>query len=598
MPIIIPRAERRVERQPLPGVSQTVRATPAAFGAPQAQAISELGSAIIQAGEAIERRDVAAGIRAGKERVALQKAQAEVQDRKDKMEANDLFLEFQGKWRTDKSQFMDTQRREADGVTTKATEWTQTTKDELFKKATSDNVRFNLDVKLNPKITTILDKVSGHEVGQLRIAEVELNDNLYANAVLDAGSPDSIQSEILDTELQAREALRIKTQGMDSETAKKVTTEGMSAFHTAVIDGKIESNLAFASSYFDEVKSEMTPEERETASTEIKEATTEQSARELAKNIELTVDDNNEWNNAVDTRTKDIEVRKQAKVLLDAKKKDEAAHDAELIRRERNDVLTDVFNARNLTDALLKANNAKDPANKEKAIAVAESRFARKNRDVETNPNVQADALDRINAGEFTEIADLLQFYPDLSSGDYNNLISRLQSHLTEARTGKPVKEGAVKYNTAKTAYETVKERAYDVEDDAKEFTFMLDALDKEAQKLGRDLTASEARRAAAITLVDGEAITGGAFGDPDMTLFEATQENVSEIWIPNINDDDVDGGKERSEINASLERLGLSSSEENRETLFRLYKKASILKLELSPQQIDLFNSILIKVK
>jgi hypothetical protein len=597
MPIVIGRAERRVEREPLPGARLTTRAPSAAFGAQEAQAISELGSAIIQTGEVFQRREEAANIAAEKERARIAKLQAEAQDRKDKMEANELFLEFQGLWRADKSQFMDTQRREADGVTAKATEWTKTTRDALFKKATSDNVRFNLDAKLSPKQTVILDKVSGHESGQMRIAEVELNDSLYTNAVLDAGSPDSIQSEILDSELQAREALRIKTQGMDAETGKKVTTEGMSAFHTSVIEGKIDSQLAFAKSYFDEVKGEMTPEERETTATELETAITEQSAQAVAKEIELTVDDNNEWNKAVDGKVEDPEIRKQAKAILEAKKKDDDAHDAELIRRERNDTLTEVYNARNLTDALSKAEKAKDPANKEKAIAVAKSRFARKKRDVETNPNVQAAAHDRINAGEFTEIADLLQFYPDMSQGDYNTLISRLQTHLTEVRTGKPVTEGAVKYNTALRAYETVKERAYNIKNDAKEFTFVLDMLDKEAQKLGRDLSPSEARLAASHALVEGATISSDKSTEKK-TLFEATQENVSEIWVPNINDDDVDGGKERSEINAALQRLGLRASKENQETLFRLYKKTSILMLELSPLQVDLFRSILIEVK
>jgi hypothetical protein len=563
-PFKVPIAQKRVTRAPLPGVRLNVSAS-GTGGGEQARAITELGGAIIGVGEEIQRRTL-----------VRQKAELEFQERKDKMNAQAGELEFQDKWNTEKLSFLGALRLEADGSTKRARDWFKKAESDVMSRAKTPREKELLKARLALEQTKILNKVSDHEVKQLLLAEQELNDSIYINAVQEAGSPDSNVVDRVDAELKAIDALNKKYEGFDEETKKKGIADGMSTYHESVINGKLAGDLEFAKKYFNDTKKAIRPKERLELKGVIREEDISQTGRKIADEVSFNNDDRTKWAGQVDNKTQDQEIRDEANKILNARKRDRDAHDKELKQRDLTDGLNNVFKANNLEDGIAKADNMKDPENRMKGRRVAESIFKRKTRDVETDINVYADVLDRINAGEFKSIADLGEFYPNLSTAHYNKAVSTLQSKLTADRTGNEQQGGFVKYTTAKTAYETIKGEKRDVTDETqnKEFIFVQSQLDKHAQILGRDLTPTEANDLAAKYIVTGEEIGGGIFSDPDITFSEAVSQGVVGVWLPDLIDDEEKQIME--EIKAVNQRLPNDQKIPLNENEYRKWKKYS----------------------
>jgi hypothetical protein len=575
-PFKIPSAQPRVSRAPLPGVRQTVRTSPADFGAIEGGVISAVGEQIVDVAEAFERQDV----REQKITIARQKASAELQERKDKMNAQASVLEFQEAWRGDKVNFLGPLRLNADGTTKKATEWFKKTQDSLLSKAKTERERQLITSSLGTEQTKILDKVSDHEFKQLNLAEVELSDSVYTNAIREAGAPDSNNTDRKDAELKAIDALNFKYKDFDKETRLKGVADGMSAFHEAIINGKIIGDLEFAKQYFNDTKQAILPKQREVIRKAIRKETVSQTARSIANDISLKEDDRTKWSAQVDKMTKDEEIRKEAQSILDAKKKDRDAHDNELKQREYTDGLTAVLKADNLDAGLEEAKKIDDPENQVKAIRVANSLYARKARDIETNIPVYANVLDRINAGEFRSVSELTEFYPDLSTSHYNHAISVLQSKLNDD------KGDDIKYKTAIDAYTFAVGEAYDVEDEDqnREFTFAYDKL------VDMGITDFDtATKTIRNLVIEGE--VRGALWDSTLTRQEAEAEGKLNKWLPNLLEVEDDNGVERRKVDDLLRSRGIVTKNE---TLKRLFKKDAILKLPLSKNEVAEYRRLL----
>lgn len=578
----IPQMQRRVSIAPLPGVRQDIRTTQGEFGGAEAQAIYDIGGILKDVSTEFERRDVEKTKYQLKLDVERKKAELELQERKDKMNAQAGALEFTDAWRVEKNKFKSNMRLEADGITQKAIEWYNKTENSLMSKTKTNRERDILKSLLGPERTKLLDNISKHEFEQLRLAEVELNDSIYANAVMDAGAPDSTDIDRVDAELKAINALNIKYKDYDSETRLKGVAEGMSAFHESIIEGKLVVDLPFAKKYFKENKKAILTKEREALRKQIRKETIKQTAQNIAISIPLKEEDTTKWRERIDQETDDEEIKKAAWLILEAKKKDQESHDAEIKQREYTDGLNAVMNADNLEDARAKADLITDPEDRLKALKVADSLYEKKKKEVETDRNVQAQVYDKIDTGQINTVEQLIEYSPYLSTADYNRLVTELRN-----KQGKAEKVGFVKYETAKRAYEIVKNKKRDIEnkEQNKEFMYLQSNLDKHAQSLGRDLTPDEAIKLTAKYIVEGESIGMGIFGltDPDMSRFEATREGTLDVWAPDIED------AERPQIKQSLKNLlGITTDDE---TIMRLYKKNAILDIPLSDKQKDILN-------
>jgi hypothetical protein len=591
MATIVPLAKKRVTSQPLPGARVSVD-TRGAFGRQEAQAISQLGGTIERLGGQIGQKQEREERRA----LAIQQEAAKVQERKDKMYANASTLEYKQKYADESITFTGTTRLEADGIADKYKEWHTKAQDDILSRSKTEREKELVRAQLDSEFTKNYVNVKTHEGKQLQLAETELNDSLYSNAVLEAGTVGASEITILDAELTARDALDNKTKGMDAETAKKVKASGMSDFHQSVVEGKIVSDLAFAKEYYKETKNDIVPKEREELRQAIRKETVSQTAQNIADTISATQDDRLTWSSHVEVLTKDKEIQEKARQILDAKKKDEDAHDEELVKRDYLTGLDNVFNAKNLEDGLQKANLIENPENRLKAVRVAESLYARKKRDVETNMTVFAKTLDRINQGEFTTATELLEFYPDLSNADYQKLVNELDSYGKTKQTGKAA-EGTMKYSTMKDAFTVALGVKYDVEDEEQNVQFKY-AYDKLVDMgiTDFDTAKNEIRK----FILDGE-VRGGLY-DPDMTRQEAENTGQLDKWLPDLLDRDLDLGAERKVIVDAFAQDGINENvlftTLGNDILAKLYKKNTILGLPLSKAEQALYRSVWTRAK
>jgi hypothetical protein len=588
MALRVPVAERRVTAEPLPGARLDVRGTRGAFGSQEAQAITELGRVVGKVGAQVEEREA-------KIELARKKEAADLQERKDKMYANSAKLEYQQKYADNSNQFLAPARLNADGVSQKYKEWHAKAQDDILSRATTEREKQLIRAGLDTEFTKNYIKTVDHENKQLQLAETELNDSIFTNAVKSVGLADSNEIDILDGELVARKSLDEKVKGMDAQTAKKVKAEGMSEFHESVVEGKLVSNLEFARSYFNETKADINPKEREALRKAIREATVTQTAQNIADKISATQDDRLTWDSHVPLMTKDKEIQDAAKEILSAKKKDADAHEDELVKRDYLEGLDNVLNAKNLEDGVMKANLIENPENRLKAIKVANSLHERKKRDIETKIPVYADVIDRINQGEFDTATELLEFYPDLSNADYQKLVNELDSYQKEQKTGKKAEGKVISHSDAKKAFEGALNVKYSVEEYGESFSAILRVLESE----GRELSVGQAEDVIRQHLINNRELTGVVAGsgwvwDDKLTYEEALRSNKLEKFLPNLVEDD--DGDEQEDIRSAFIAQGYR--DDIPEMLMRLYKKRYINKLPMSSDEMAAFDSELSKLR
>lgn len=583
-PFTVPTAQRRITREPLPGARQQVSTTATEFGGARAEAFVGIGRELQDVSETFRRAEEAELKEEQKINIALEKQRAEVQERKDKMYADAALLEFQEAWSTNKNDFLGTRRLNADNVTEKVKAWYTKTKSGILGRAANDRQKELISAKINPEITMILNKVSDHEIKELLLNEQEQQDSLYANAVSRASAPDSNVVDRKSAELTAIEALNQKYKGYDAEARNKGVAEGMAAFHVSVINGKLVDDLEFAKQYFKDIKQAIPPKEREEVRKLIKKEDIYQTSNRLANDIILKESDNVKWQDMVDKATSDPDIRDKTKSILEARKKDDDAHTEELKKRALLDGLDKIREAPNLTAALAEADKIDDPLDAEKARKYANARYERKKRDVETNINVYTDVLDRINNGEFKEVRELNEFYPDLSTSHFDKAVSALNSKLG--------KDGdVIKYSTAKDAFSVALGEKYNVEDISqnRKFKVAYDSL-TDAGITDFDTAVKHLKN----LFIEGEVIEGGWLGlwDSDMDRTTAERENKIDKWLPNILTEDEDPTlSELRTIQNNLRALGVTTKND---IINRLYKKSEILKLPLSKAEIDQYRKLL----
>jgi hypothetical protein len=598
----IPIATKQVTGQVLPSAVQRAPAGPGAFGGQEAQALKQIGGQIKELGKTalqVEEKERQIAARAEEARL---KRQAIFKDRRDKIIADDSIIKYKDDLRNQKQNFFARKGVNIFGMNEDAKAFTEESKKRIKNesKLTPDQTIL-FEASTNASTELFLNQVSTHHAAEFDKTENDNAEGRRQDAIKDAG--DAVTSNnaglAIDNawnDLLFGLQLSINKAGMTAAAAKNFKAPYVSTFHENVLNEMSIINIEGAKEYYTNHKKEILQEDRPKIEALLKEKNLLYNSQKIADSIvaaesdPLKRDDIARKTQYPGTKQEQAEMRNATLKELNNIKADEEEEEAAVIKQSNiniNDSIINGFqagmNRRGLENI---ANNALK-GEKETHLRTIDWLF--KKIDVETDRGIQGNIYEMIDHGEIKTVSDLIEFKPDLSNADYNRFITELRN-----KKSPDAKVGFVKYATAKTAYETLKRKKYDVgnKEHTREFMFIQSGLDKKAQSLGRDLTPEEARKETALLMVDGEAIGAGPFGvtDPDMSFIEATQKGVVDIWAPDINDDDIDKGQERREIKEAYAKFGIITDNEE---LLRLYKKEVIMNIPLSAIEKKRLNNL-----
>jgi hypothetical protein len=585
----VPVLQRRVPEEI--GAAPQVDISPGrgAFGAFEAEAIEQVGRGVTALGEEAQRV-----------KVAEEKIQTKFKERKDKLWADERTLVLTDSIRGLRADYLTDPN--TDGLGVRHQKDLEKIKTEILNSTTDDQQKEFFLANYNAKATVALNAASTYEVNQFKDREaktlIAINENAVRAAAEAAPLIGSQEGDLalMDARNDLENVMERQTEGMTRSQKKNFKAEGRSAYHLSVLNSLVPVSASKARDYYTKFKKEIVPENRQSVEDVLTVEDTLQSAQEASDEIMAIESDPAERMRLArefkHTGTEEERAKKRKETESQVK-----TRNTELKQLEKEAELDTLYTA--LEDInLAPSKDAGDLLAKRlpepyqtQALAHSAARFKRKTEDVVTDRKVQAQVYEDIDNRKITEIKQLLPFQSKLSESDYNKAITALRS-----KQGKEKDDtGAIKYTTAKTAYETVKGKKYDIESDNEELMFVQEALDKEAQAKGRDLTTIEARKIVAQELVNGEAIGVGWF-DKDVTKQEAQEQDLMDVWLPTLETDDE--GQQAREIDAGLRSIGITSSLSNRETLHRMYYRDAILDEPLSPQQLEIWREIAIKVK
>jgi hypothetical protein len=590
----VPTKERQVAPTALPAARRISGAGAADFGGLEAEVVGRVGRQVERVGEvaiAAEEREQILTARAAEQE---ETRKAKLKDRRDKLLASDAIVEFKDNLRNQRQVFSNRRGIDAFGVTNEANDHIEKLKKEMKGRMENDEIRALFDASTIMPREVFLNQTLTHEATEFNRAEDDNNNAKIETSIIEASDAVGGMNEelaIQSARLDLDTAIEQKTakSGMTGAAAKNVKASLISSFHEGILNRKVALNAVAAKEYYNEHKKEILPDNRESIEKLLDKEDVLQSAQQATDEIFIKEDDPVERLNLA-RKIENPDVRKETESQVKVRNKELEQLGVEAQQEAYLDTLTKIMDvAQNEEQGLGFAKRLENPEDRIKAEKVATARFNKKIEETITDRNIQAKVYEMIDKKQITNVRQLIEFYPYLSDADYNRFITEIRN-----KQNPDAKIGFVKYSTAKTAYETVKSEKYDIEDSdmTKEFMFVQSQLDKHAQALGRDLTPDEANRFAAKYIVEGEAIGTGFFGgDPDLTFSEASRQGVLDVWVPFVNDDDVDGGQEQRDIAGALAAKGIITDNEE---IFRLYKKEAIMNLPLSTKEVKLLNSLI----
>lgn len=582
------KVQSRVQFQPLP--SARLQAPRGDFGALEADVIQQLGAGISRVGETFGRiaeEEERVRVQAEKKRIDIQR---KAKDLRDKAITRDALTRYDNWLREVKTRYTTTRGKDAldinDAAKQELDKGTKTAL-ELLENPEQRNLFESSAVS---KYGLLLNQISAHQAQETLNYNMEGIQASQKNAIRNASDnfKDDDALMVYRADLDKANDELIQIQGLSPDAAKVLRDDTVSLFHTSVINQKVAANHLDAQEYYKKNVKEILPEQREKILETIQGETILQDSQAAADLITAEEEDITKWSDSARefkfTGTPEEKAKKREKTLQLVK--DEITEVKQKRAEDREDakisVLKAVRNAKSLKEALSYIPTDMHPEDAAIAEKNARARFDIKTEAIKTKRDIQAEVYEKIDRGEITNVDQLIEYESDLSIADYNRIVTELRN-----KQNPDAKPAAINYNTAKTAYETVKGEKYDVETHNKEFMFIQKNLNDIAIEKGRNLTPEEARQETAKLIVTGEAIGTGFFGgDPDKTLFEAFQEDTVDVWLPIVNDNDIDGGRERKDIINALAKRGIITEDE---VILRLYKKMAILNIPLSQQQADL---------
>jgi hypothetical protein len=597
----VPTKQRQVAPTALPSARQISPAGQGDFGGFEADVIGRIGGQVERLGRtalAVEEKE---RVLAAKAEAKKLKIQAKFKEERDKLFAQDAVIKYQDWWRNQEPTYTSKTGLAADGVTDIAIKDIEGFNKTLLAKLENDNQREKALAKIMSERNSGLTGIKGHEVSEFKLLKEKQNEGIIANSInIAAASVGKLHEEgtIFSKSLDLKDAITEKTKGFSMEAAKNVSDEIWSSFHESILNRKVALNAVDAKEYYDKNKKQILPDKRDAIEKLLKKEGIIQYSQQRADEIVLTEPDSSKWAE-IGRKEKDPEKRDATVKRLKTRKTELDQTDKDAQKEAYLDTLDKIANvAKNEEEGLDFAANLENPEDQIKAEKVATERFKRKEKDATTSRKVQAKVLEMIENKEITRPTELIEFYPDLRDSDYNTALTRLKNQ------GNVDAKGFVKYETAKKAFQLVNDEKFDVDSEAQATNFMysLEYLDKEAQALGRDLTAVEANKLTRQAFIDGNVeresftILGYDISQEGaaLTLQEAVSKGVLDKWTADVNDDSVDGGVERKQIIDALRKQGIITEDE---TVLRLYKKEAILKLELSQKQKELLNKKINKI-
>lgn len=589
MPVKVP--QRRVQPSALPGAEISAPSGTGAFGGLEAQALETIGGQVQQLGiAALERqeRDIALQqkVDAKKEKIRL-----EHQERIDKLDADENVIKYQDWWRNQKQTYLSKAGKDTIGNTDLADKDIGTITKNLLDQSKNDRVRELTTAKIAKLRESGLNVIKAHEVEQFGVAEEARTNAILENTIRDAQDLANEPISLFSLKLDLEDAISDKTKGMDPEAKKNVTAELTSAFHESVINGKVAVNAENARKYYNENESEIVPENREKTKKLIEKEDVLQFSQEKRDEIMLREKDMSLW---IGMAEDELEGEKEEKTVSLLKRKIEEI-EQDKIDKQKEKLLTALDGIRRAPDrdaAQVYVDNLEDPKDAAEAQDAADKRFTIKKEAKVTDIDTYAQAWDEFNTGKLNSVRELNRYWAKLSDAHYNRLQTAIQNKI--AGGDKPgSKVPFMNYSTAVKAFEASTKEKYDVTDSTQntDFQFLFERLDEEAKKKGDTLDFFEARQVADKTLVEGGIFGGGTFSDPQQTRAQAEISGTLDKWLPNINTQSDDEGKERADIKKGLRTMGVITDDER---IYRFYKKESILKEPLSKTHSEIYDRLL----
>jgi hypothetical protein len=587
MPIKV--AESRVEPTVLPSARFRVSPGPAAFGATEAGSVGQFGQQVERVGR----------IEAAEEEARLkeeEKVRAEYGERVDKLRATELVNKYTDWQREQKPNYLSRTGINAIDVTNDAIKDDEDIRRSIAAEAANDNVREKFATKVSARREAYLDSIKTHQTNEFFKTErtnAEAQRDNSINVMADINSSDL--DRFLATE-DLKDSLEILTQGKPAEVVKNIKSETWSSFHAERVNALAPLNAKMAQEYFNEHQKEMLPDAREELQGVLNTETTLQDSHAMAEQISTEVTDEAEWidaaRSATYTGTKEEQVEKMDATIkrLETKKDQLKQRRVEAQKEAFLTGLDQVDAAETLEEALEIAERVVDPIDREKVRKHANARFKKqKDGDIPTDLNVYADAWEEFNAGRLTTTRELNQYSGDLSTAHYNTLNTAIQNRSASL---KGAKVPQMDYTTAQRAYMVQKDiDTYSPKDNGIEFMQLYEELNQASIQKGSTLTQVEANDLTATTIASGELSTGWIWSDK-MTRIEADQAGKMHIWLPVLNADDIDQGKEKRDISGwTFINLGVSDPSDE---LMSMVKKEGIMKIELSGAQTKRYNKLI----
>jgi hypothetical protein len=537
----VPVLQRRVAGQPPPAVQPGITAPD--FGGLEAEVIETIGRGISQVGQAAIGAEQRQAVFEEEQRQKLERLAAEAQKKNDQTFALSGSNTLADTMRAQKSDLLNLKGKDAVGIFETARTGIEKEYNSIRAGLQNDDQRRLYDEKNFNSMKTYLNDFSTYERTQRDTWQKAEGAAGINNAVLDGIG--TISPDALD-EAKADIKIGISQLNVGDEQAEQIFNENVSAIHEGRIDWFLANDLIEeATEYYKHpsVKKEILPDKRDDIDTRIKVDTTDKESQIRTDEIMATIDTTTDSQRMAKAREiKDPQVRDATVKRVDARNKEldtQKKRQGEVVRQ---DLMLEVKNAASYSDAIDIANSAADTDVEKKADLVVELNkladfyFKEPNTpDVVTDRAQQAKLLEDIEAGKFNSLNQLLPAQTFLSPTHYDQAQKLLQGKLNQTND--------LTYATTKTAYEIIKGKAFNVDNDkqALEFSRTFDYVQQQLIATGKKGTLAEVKKLSAQSLMDGEQIKGGGFfvSDPDMSYTESIRQGVSKAWLPFLIDDE-----------------------------------------------------------
>lgn len=598
--VLVPGAEKTVGPGTLPAARVSVSGGAGAFGALEATAARQIGGLFAEAGAGIERREELVTEESKRVVAQKQKAQLAYKNDRDKVYADRAVVEYQDWFRGYKVDPLSRQGLDADGVTNQAIKDVDKFKKTLLDDAENDAQRLLIETKLASERDVGLNRILAHETTQFKSAKEQAVNATIENSIRAGSENFDDPLAMFKYEKSLRQAIQVKTEGMPKQARKNVTDELISTFHEGILNQKVVADSEDAQEYYKLNKKNILPENRASIEAGLEKFSVIQESKEAASFITLKESDfvkqreavqkmpgETDHDAAVKKKTKErIKIKQDEVIQLREDKKDD------VIENTQNGIInaSSYESALDIIDSISPEETGLSPVDIDDLKAFAKSRKTKKQAQTKTNKERYIEALDRIEDGQIIKRSQLLQYAGYVTDADFKTLESRF-TNKSKQDTDAKIPEASL--STAKESIAVARGKsAYDPKTDDKMLLDVLKEHEKAARVKGDALSDLEAAEITADLMILGKIPGSGVIWDDEVTWPDAVRSNTDHLWLPRVNDEDIDKGEERrliKEWSAKVIEVDDPSDE-----LMSLIKKEAILGKELWGLQLERYHELI----